>query len=110
MKIYELKEGDEVYVSGSLRETGSIAKVEKVTKCFIIVRGSKFRKNDGERAGEYQGFQHPSIEPLTDELRTKVRHRVISVYLNSFGFQDLPLNVLEEIYKLVKQTHKRVKL
>ncbi len=109
MKLYELKPGNEVYMSDRLRESGRIVKVDKVTKNFIIVEGNKYRINSGDKAGDYDGYYRSSIEPLTDELRTKVRHNFISRSLNSFGFQDLPLNVLEDIYKLVKETHKRVK-
>lgn len=108
MEIKELKEGDEVYISSTLREVGSIAKVERVTKCFIIVQGSKFRKDTGDIAGSYDSYFHSSIEPLTDELRIKVKHKNISYYLKSFEFKDLPLNTLEDIYKLVKETHKKV--
>lgn len=110
MEIHDLEKEDRVYVSGSLREVGSIGRVERVTKCYIIVNGTKFRRDNGNKAGDYDGFHRQSIEPLTEELRIKVKHKVMSSYLNSFGFQDLPLNVLEEIYKKVKETHKKVEL
>ncbi len=108
MELFDLKEGDEVYVSGRLREVGSIAKVERVTKNFIIVKGNKFRKCNGYKTGDYDTYSRSSIEPLTEELRIKVRHNALFVYLNSFGFQDLPLNTLEDIYKKVRETHKKI--
>ncbi len=107
MEIHDLEKDDRVYVSGRLREIGSIGRVERVTKCFIIVNGNKFRRDNGNKAGSYDGYTRQSIEPLTEELRIKVIHKVMSSYLNSFGFQDLPLNTLEDIYKQVKETHKK---
>jgi len=110
MDVCDLEKEDRVYLSGRLREVGSIGRVERVTKCYVIVNGNKYRRDNGRKAGNYDGYNTQSIEPLTEEMRIKVMHRNMSAYLNSFGFQDLPLNVLEEIYKKVKETHKKIQL
>lgn len=102
-ELKNIKEGDEVYLTGRmLEDVGTILKVTRVTNTMIICGKYRYRKNNGYAIGDFGSYSFPHITILTDEIKNKVRHNVLWNTIRRFDFQKLNIEQLEKIKGIIK--------
>lgn len=101
--LESLKAGDEVAVWSS-RIGGnhySIHVVDRITKTLIILKsGNRYRRRDGYRPGDE--WTRESIVPVTDEIRDKMRRRILIAGLKHVEWEKLSTEKLTEITEKLK--------
>lgn len=93
-----LKVGNESLISGKYggRNLYFIGTIERITPTREIKIGALVFKNGSE--GERSLLK---IEPVTQEVRDKIKHKELSRFLKDYKFETLPLNALEEINNIL---------
>lgn len=100
-----LAAGDDVLIRelGGWYQSWQEAKVERTTAKYVIVRGKRYRRRDGEVVGSYSRtcIQEPDAERLAEveECRREERHRNAVgtlLHLKRDQISKLPIEVLEQ--------------
>lgn len=104
-KIEDLKVGDNVIVGGAFIYN-RIAQVEKVTKKYIIVEGSKYSKAFGWVVG-CSSYTANHIRPASEEdikrVKEETEKRNIVKYLTKTHFEKLSFTALIAIRDIVEK-------
>ena len=104
--LESLKPGEHVWVSPNPMYTpaGSIASVEDVTKLYVVVGNTRYRKKDGyEVGGDPWRRQH--IEPASAKRLNEVAHFSGVQKLQKLvegGLKDVPLTHIREAIRLLE--------
>ncbi len=106
--IKNLKVGDEVIVdTGPLGWSPSyVARVVRLTKTLIVVAKASAKKGEGEakfkRTGSSGGgFSSSDLVEPTEAAKNEITRLQYASHLGNFnGWKKLPLDVLQQIYKL----------
>lgn len=94
--LNNLKAGDQVAYRGSYGSQWFIATVEKRTKTQRIVTEHHTFNSDG--VCNSRGYGSPSnCEPVTEEIKNKIWHRVLSEKLRRYNWEKLSLDVLRKV-------------
>lgn len=98
--IKNLKVGDKVIVSGRF----NLDFVDQVVKILpsgnIKTSKSLFKPNGFERSSDR--WNTNNISQYTEEKQNKINHRIRCHFLTNVTFIDLPADVVQQIYTLVK--------
>jgi hypothetical protein len=93
-----LKAGDEVAIH--TRNWVDIVKIERMTQTQIIIDQYRFYVSNGYAIGR-RLWNQPYIGPVTDEIRLKIKHRNLVYKISNTKFDDLPLEKLEAIMRII---------
>lgn len=97
-----LKAGDDVIIEGRFGD-GDLNKVSRLTKTFVIVGRSKFRRNDGYAPGRCNFAQ--IVEP-TKERRDAIRRHMWADKLQQHKWRYESLETLEKIVVILTDSKK----
>ena len=104
-ELENLKVGDKVIVGGAFIYN-RIAQVEKVTKKYIIVEGSKYSKAFGWVVG-CSSYTANHIRPASEEdikrVKEETEKRNIVKYLTKIHFEELSFATLVAIRDIVEK-------
>lgn len=96
--LNDLQPGDKVICEGRYHK--DIYVVERVTKNYVIVKGHKFRKTDGNSTGS-DFWSRDWITPLTPELeyqyQQEIKQQQLCAQVKRIAFESLTVNQLQAI-------------
>lgn len=109
LKLGELKVGDEVileYSNGNM----TLEKITRETKTQFIVSENRFYKRDGYQVGGSDRWARgsqihrvtPEIMARFNQYKTIKYRRGLCNAILKFKLNDLPTEVLEQVYSLIK--------
>ena len=107
--LANLQPGDEVarqsYGGWSNYIHADFLKVDRVTAKYIVVGPTRYRKEDGDEAGnKYRGYR---LNPPTAELKTtlaeQTRNRELLALVDKIRWRDVPNEILEAVVALVSK-------
>jgi len=103
--LEQLKSGDLVIVSGSsIGSLPSVEKVDRVTNTEIIIRSTKYRRNNGRQVGGsrwYTSWLQEATPEAIKKIKDESRHRKLQYDLRETKWLWLSLEALEEIAAIV---------
>jgi hypothetical protein len=106
MTLDDVKVGDLVILNYGYGNERMVCTVESVQKLHIVVKGVKYRKHSGTRAGEHN-YGSSRISVGTPELIAKVteetKRKRLLAQLEQFRYKDLSTAHLEEILELCQR-------
>ena len=104
MATLDVQPGDKVILN--TRKGESIGEVERLTKLYIIVDGTKYSKGSGHAAGD-DPWNVRWIETATDEqiehLRMKNRSHNAALYIKKFDYSTLSPESVVAVYRELKK-------
>lgn len=91
--LEDLKAGDSVIVrTGGWGIGRSVETVQKVHKLHLVVRGVKYRRDNGYSAGQYsRGSIEKASPEKIEEIRTEMRDRTLTHKIDSVKWRDVSL-------------------
>ena len=94
--LRDLKAGDMVVVQSRWYEI--VARVGRVTACYVIVGGTRYHRDTGRVVGEDYGRSF--LSPYNDEAKTRERKRQLITWLRVSADKapTLPTAVLEAMH------------
>lgn len=110
--LKRLKPGDDVivyYGGGVGGDRREVAKVQRLTKTLIVLdNGLKFLKSSGRKYGGGSGRTWTCLEEATPDKVAQVmaeqRKLCMVRFLSGVNWASLPVDVLEKVGAIVKQT------
>jgi 16S rRNA G1207 methylase RsmC len=106
--LQKLKVGDEVIVEG--RYDRSVQKIEKVTENFLIIDGTKYRKQGGMMTGAnsfHYSFLNEATPEVIDKINNENRLRNLRSFMRSLDINSLSIETMLQIREIItKQDQK----
>lgn len=102
--LYDLREGDAVLIQSQYYE--QIATVIRLTKQYIIVGNTKYRKKDGCKVAqdrwEYERLSVISPEDL-ERIKKRKKHERLVLEVRAISFQSLSNEQLQSIIDIASK-------
>lgn len=102
--LSELQEGDEILIQNRYHE--QVSKVSRVTKCYIIVGNTKYRKKDGFIVSrDLWDSSHISIVTPEDieRIKNNQKHARLVLEAKAISFQSLTSEQLQSIIDIASK-------
>lgn len=102
--LFDLQEGDEVLIKNHRHEM--MCKVSRVTKCYIIVGNTKYRKKDGFVVShDIWDNDHISIVTPKDieRIKNRQKHERLVLEAKAISFQSLTSEQLQSIIDIASK-------
>lgn len=102
-ELKDLVVGDDVLVTGTFHKR--IAKINKVTKTYIVVDNARFRRDSGWQCcsdrWNVRKISVPTEKEISDVKEENLRRTLIYT-INSFNFKRLSTDGLKQVYNIIK--------
>ena len=99
----DIKVGEKLIMS-RLWYDPQVGVVEKVTNATFTVKGVVFNKKDGHQRGAHDSYTYWYVSRATEERLAEIEKNAkikrYAAYLQKVDYSKLPLETLEEIYRL----------